>query len=120
MAHPSLATPRIWAWLIDLVICAGVGTLVGPLGWIMSPAYWLIRDGLFQGQSIGKRLIGLKVVTGARRARCTVRVSVIRNLLWVIPFVDILMGVTGLYHLFHDADGRHWGDRLADTRVVRA
>jgi uncharacterized RDD family membrane protein YckC len=45
---------------------------------------------------------------------------VIRNLLWVIPVVNLLMGLTGLYALFTDPAGRHWGDRLADTRVVNA
>ena len=54
------------------------------------------------------------------RSRCTFRYSAIRNLLWVIPLVNVVMGVTGLYYLSKDRAGRHWGDRLADTRVVKA
>ena len=121
MAKADLAQSRIYAWLIDLLLVFGLGALFAtPLGWAASTIYWLIRDGLFEGQSIGKRLMGLKVVAGEARTRCTFRYSAIRNLLWVIPLVNVVMGVTGLYYLSKDRAGRHWGDRLADTRVVKA
>ena len=35
-------------------------------------------------------------------------------------FVNVLMGLAGLWTLMRDPVGRHWGDRLADTRVVNA
>ena len=120
MAKADLAQSRIYAWLIDLLLVLGLGALFGPpLGWIISIGYWLVRDGLFDGQSIGKRLMELKVVAGKDRRRCTVTASIIRNLLWVIPFVNLVMAATGVYHLSKDRFGQHWGDRLADTRVVK-
>ena len=61
----------------------------------------------------------VKVVVGERRRRCTFKESLIRNLLWVIPLMNLVMGVTGLYYVFNEPDGRHWGDRLAGTRVVK-
>ena len=120
MAQSDLAQQRIFAWLIDFLIALGIGVLFGAVGWAASTAYWLLRDGCFEGQSIGKRLMGLKVIVGQDRTRCTLRVSAIRNLLWIIPGINVVMGLTGLYALSKDRAGRHWGDRLADTRVVRA
>ena len=62
----------------------------------------------------------LKVVVGPDRAPCTYLSSTIRNLLWVIPLVNLAMGATGIYYLSKDRAGCHWGDRLAETRVVKA
>ncbi len=120
MAKSDLSQPRIYAWLIDLLICFGLGMLFGGFSWIASVGYWLFRDGLFQGQSIGKRLMKLKVVVGPDRAPCTYLSSAIRNVLWVIPLVNLAMGATGVYYLSKDRAGCHWGDRLAETRVVKA
>ena len=120
MAAVSFARQRIAAWVIDGLIFLGLGIAFGPIGWVVSAGYWLLRDGLFAGQSIGKRLMGLRVVTGPDRTPCTLTSSALRNVLWVIPVVNCVTGVTGLYYLFNDAPGRHWGDRLADTRVVKA
>ena len=120
MAYATLAQQRIYAWLIDLLMCLGLGALFQVSGWIVSAGYWLIRDGLFEGQSIGKRLMGLKVVAGKDRTRCTLQTSVVRNLLWAVPFVNVVTAVTGWHALFHDPAGRHWGDRLAETWVVKA
>ena len=118
MAKSDLARQRIAAWLIDLLIVLGVSVLFNVFAWVAGTGYLLFRDGLFEGQSVGKRLMGLKVVAGTDRAQATFLNSLVRNVLWVIPFVNLAMGLTGLHSLFHDAAGRHWGDRLADTRVI--
>jgi uncharacterized RDD family membrane protein YckC len=120
MAKGDLLQPRIYGWLIDMLIFIGLGALFGALGWVASTGYWLLRDGLFEGQSIGKRLMGLKVVMGKDRARCTFAMSALRPVLWIIPLVNLVMGFTGLHYLTSDPQGRHWGDRLADTTVVKA
>jgi uncharacterized RDD family membrane protein YckC len=120
MATSQLAQQRIAAWLIDLVLVFGIGSLLSEIGWVASAAYWLLRDGLFEGQSIGKRVMELSVTTGPDRAPCTYPASAIRNILWLVPFINLIMGLTGLYYISRDRAGRHWGDRLADTRVVKA
>ena len=120
MASSNLASPRMGAWLIDALLVLGIGMLFHVLGWIVTSAYWLCRDGLFEGQSVGKRLVGLKVVLQPDNRRCTIKGSVIRNVLWLVPIINVLMLITGLYALFNDPQGRHWGDRLADTQVVKA
>lgn len=117
----SVGRRRILAWSIDMLITLGIQSLLsflGPLGVIAAMAYVLSRDALLSGQSLGKRIIGLQVV-GHDEQPCTLRESVLRNVLWILPLVQIVMGFMGLQYLFHDAEGRHWGDRLANTRVIQ-
>ena len=90
-----LAQRRVSAWLIDVLIVVGIGTLFHVWGWIATTAYWLLRDGLFEGQSIGKRLMGLKVVVLPQQTRCTFKASMIRNILWAVPLINLVMGLTG-------------------------
>lgn len=121
MGNVSLVQQRIYAWIIDALLCLGLGGLFGRLGWMAGTGYWLFRDGLFEGQSVGKRLMRLKVsAQRSAKPRSPFVNSFLRNVLWLIPVIDLLMGATGLYELFRTPDGRHWGDRLADTRVVKA
>jgi len=111
---------RLIAWGVDLLIGLGLGALFNGLGWLASAAYWLLRDGFFEGQSIGKRLMGLKVLVKQAGTRCTFRESILRNLLWVIPVINVVMAVSCVYLLYlaKPPRDRHWGDRLADTVVV--
>jgi len=120
MDSTELGRQRILAWFIDALIILGVCALLGRLGWIVSSGYVLLRDGLFEGQSLGKRIMGLKVVAHQAQLPCTFLDSFIRNMLWLLPIVNIVMGFTGLHALVHDRYGRHWGDRLANTQVIRA
>lgn len=115
----TLTQRRFAAWLIDLVLALGLNALFhGPLGWLLAVGYWLARDGLFDGQSVGKRLMGLRVVLRAARTRCTIQASVIRNVLWLVPFINLAMAATALFEVLTEAQARHWGDRLASTRLV--
>lgn len=116
----ELARQRILAWLIDLMILLGLSILLGGVGWIIVAGYLLLRDGLFAGQSLGKRIIGLKVVVPGEARPCTFKDSTVRNLLWLVPIVNVVMGLTGLHALMHDRRGRHWGDRMGQTQVVAA
>jgi len=116
----ALPRVRVFAWCLDCLVAIGLGVLFGGLGWLVSLLYWLIRDGLFDGQSLGKRLMRIRVVVGPEQSRCTFAVSAVRNLLWVLPVMNIAVALTGLYYLLHDPNGQHWGDRLARTRVVTA
>ena len=121
MTRETLARARLIAWIIDGVIALGLINLFGPLGWPAAAVYWLLRDGLFDGQSIGMRVMGLKVIIQPTKIRCTFLQAAIRNVLWVIPIVQLITAVGALYYLRADKNhGRHWGDRLADTVVVKA
>ena len=111
---------RLIAWAIDGVLVMGLLNLFGPMRWLAGAAYVLLRDGLFDGQSVGKRIMRLRVVVQPGQRRATFRASIVRNILWVIPLIDVVMAITGIYYLVKDPRGRHWGDRLADTEVVPA
>ncbi len=120
MAQASRTRRRLLAWGIDTLMVIGISVLFNLWGWITTSVYWLLRDGCFEGQSIGKRLMGLKVVVGPTHTVCTWKDSFVRNVLWVIPVVNLVMALTGLYALVNDPAGHHWGDRLALTSVVDA
>jgi len=120
MTSEALARSRVVAWMIDFLIVFGLWIMFQWLGGVVGAAYILLRDGLFDGQSPGKRIMGLKVVAHNDRLRCTFLDSAVRNVLWIIPVVNVVLGFTGLHDLVHDPRGRHWGDRLANTQVVKA
>jgi uncharacterized RDD family membrane protein YckC len=61
MVERDLTQRRLAAWLLDAAIAAGLISLLQGLGWLAALAYWMLRDGLFHGQSVGKRLMGLRV-----------------------------------------------------------
>lgn len=117
MSAATLGRRRLGAWVIDLLLIIGVQVMAPVIGPVVGMTYLVLRDGLFDGQSVGKRIMGLKVVSD-ETGRGRWAASAMRNVLWVIPVVNLAYAVTGLYALWHDADGRHWGDRLASTRVV--
>ena len=120
MSSIELARFRVYAWLIDLLLIVGLWMVADGLGWLVSAIYWILRDGFFEGQSLGKRILGLKVVVQPQERPCTFRDSCVRNLLWIVPVINVVTALTGLNYLMHDSQGRHWGDRLANTLVVKA
>lgn len=128
---------RFLAKLIDFLIVGALfafPTIVGPLAGL---TYILISDGLKGGQSIGKRIIGLRVRADSDHSPCDFRKSIIRNgdlggmLLWYmiigwIPYVGKLLAalvwiaVTAveLLLIYTDDAGSRFGDRIAGTTVV--
>ena len=74
--------------------------------------YGLFADGMFAGQSIGKKLMKVKVVRIENDEPCSYQRSFARNItgfFWVIDLVTLL-----------HADRRRVGDYLAKTKVVMA
>lgn len=118
--RPVETQQRLLAALIDLVIVVGL-SWIWLIGWFAATAYWLLRDIALDGQSVGKRICRLKTVClKPAQAACTWKASVLRNLLLLIPLVNIVFAIAGLITILRQADGRHWGDLIADTRVVPA
>jgi len=99
-------------------------SLILGLGWSIS--YTLIRDGIGNGQSYGKKLAGLMVVNLMDNQPCKKGSSFVRNIfqliftlvLGFIPFVNILAGwiepIVGLAH----EKGYRVGDMVAKTQVI--
>ncbi len=139
VAGPKAAPlPRAIARAIDLTLAGAVFVyhpLIGPLGAIL---YLLVADGLRGGQSIGKRLLGLRTISLARAgAPCDLRDSIIRNAVFalvivayvivgLIPYLGkfvvfiaaVAVVVIESATAFNDELGLRFGDRVALTMVV--
>lgn len=97
----------------------GLGCLPG-FGKLLAVLYLVLRDACFQGQSIGKRIFELRVVDRATQQPCSLGRLCARNVLWLVPIVNIVFAIAAAWLIVHEGSGRHWGDRLADTHVVSA
>ena len=124
-------TTRTVAGFIDLLIVTGLARLPDVIGFLAATGYILVRDGLFDQQSVGKKVIGLRVLPADGPAHTiTFRESVIRNmplaaafLLFWIPYAGwvlgpLVFGVEGLAAL-GDERGMRIGDMLARTLTVQ-
>jgi uncharacterized RDD family membrane protein YckC len=124
-------TTRTVADFIDLLIVIGLARLPDVIGFLAATGYILVRDGLFDQQSVGKKVIGLRVASADEPGRAgSFRESIIRNmplamafLLFWIPFAGwvlgpLALGVEGLAAL-GDERGMRIGDLLARTYTVQ-
>jgi uncharacterized RDD family membrane protein YckC len=130
-AEPSPLLPadlqsRGLAFLADLLIYTGL--LFGArhfLGEILSGflamVYIVFRDGMFGGQSIGKKILGIRVVHKDGRQISYVDSS-FRNVLFLFyPLYALTAAVIVVEALvlLRDPQRRRIGDRIAKTCVVR-
>ncbi len=120
--------------LVDFIIALLLARLLPPgVGAVVAVSYILLADGVLGGQSPGKRLAGLKVVSRRNRSDAEFRESIVRNLpfavvtaFWYIPILGfILFPLGGLFVLtfefymaWSDRLGLRIGDILAETQVV--
>ena len=91
-----------------------------------------MRDGLFDGRSVGKKLIGLRAVFSEDHGqRVTYRESILRNaslalayILFLIPYAGWILGPLAFgaecLTTIGDKAGMRIGDMLARTFVVQA
>ena len=123
-------TTRAVAGFIDLLIIIGLTRLPDVIGFLSASGYLLIRDGLFERQSIGKKLIGLRVISSDdAEFGITYRESIIRNvplviayILFLVPYAGwifgpVAFGIECLTALGDDR-GMRIGDMLARTGIV--
>jgi len=120
---------RGFAKVLDFILIAAAAELVPKAGFYAGLSYLLISDGLFDGRSIGKRLMGIKVVSVATGTPCSMKESILRNvplgfglLLYKVPlvgwiFVFIISALEFLI-LLGSRDGMRFGDELAKTLVI--
>lgn len=113
-----LATPtdRILAGLIDWLII-GLLSITG-FGAILGIGYLLTKESLplFDGQSVGKKLLGIRVVDNEtyKSIRNQYEKSLIRNITLLIPvfqFIDAFM--------IFSSDRKRFGDQWAKTIVIK-
>lgn len=122
---------RAQAWTIDLMVRLGLAfavaiplTMLGTSGagilaliyFVLTWVYWVVCEARWNGQTVGKRAMRLRVVCADGRP-VTWMPSIVRNLLRT---VDLLPGVyaVGLASTLVDRDARRLGDIVAGTLVV--
>ena len=81
--------------------------------------YVLLRDALFvRGQSVGKFFFSLLVVSLVTGRPCSRSESVRRNLLFLVPGLNVVAVILETVTSVRDPQGLRLGDRLAGTQVV--
>src|SRR3990167_1414015 len=67
-------------FLISMIFSYPLFLIFDPLGIVASVGYLLLCDGILEGRSPGKKMLGLKVIHIPTGAPCGYRQSAIRNL----------------------------------------
>jgi len=125
--------PRLMARVFDLMVCGALIVLMHQAGAAAGALYLLLADGLFRGQSLGKRMLGVRVVHVRTRRGVGARQSAVRNfpmavlgLLALGPashwkllaaFSLAVLGYEAVRIWMHPL-GLRIGDELAGTQVV--
>jgi len=127
-AEPFAPVPADWqsrgiAFLIDLLLYAalhfgGPALGFGILGGFLAVLYITFRDGLFGGQSIGKKIMGVRVVHMDGRPISYVDSS-FRNVLFIIYLLMPLAIAVEAVAAFRSPERRRLGDRIGKTCVVQ-
>jgi uncharacterized RDD family membrane protein YckC len=120
---------RVIAKMLDFIIIAAAAKTIPQVGYFAGLLYLLISDGLFDGRSIGKKILRLRVISLSTGSSGTFRDSVLRNtppiaalLLYKIPlvgwlFVVVILALEFLLML-GNKDGMRLGDDIANTKVI--
>lgn len=131
MANATNLLVRAASKSVDLILVFAIMEALPRAGWLAGVLYILISDGLYGGQSLGKKLTGLKVETvlaEGGRLPCDIKGSILRNaaiglglFLAKVPFLGwiffaVLVGFEAVT-LIGSAEGRRFGDELAGTLV---
>ncbi|MGE5893306.1 MAG: RDD family protein [bacterium] len=120
---------RIVARVIDILIVTSVWELLPKAGFAAGVLYTLIGDGLLDGRSIGKKIIGLQVISLTSKTPCSVKDSIFRNLPFALALITLKIPYVGwfiaaaicvieLILVLAGTDGMRAGDMLANTTVV--
>ena len=116
---------RIVAGVIDSLVAMAVGYVLAMVASsLFYPAYiavMLLRDSLpfLDGQSIGKKALGLKAVTEAGASLSgNWKDGVVRNVPMVIPIFPIVELIILVINKDKPNGDRRFGDQWAKTKVV--
>ncbi len=99
--------------LADSILTA----IAALLGFAILWGYYIIFELLWNGQSPGKRMIGLRTVREGGRPITFVSAA-IRNFIRIVDFMPVFYGI-GVLVMFIDRRARRLGDLAAGTLVVK-
>ncbi len=122
---------RAVAKILDFIIIAAAVEVIPKAGFFAGLAYLLIGDGLFGGRSLGKKLIGLRVISADTNTPCTFRDSILRNSTFGIGFLFykirwfgwlfiMLIFVFEFIIFLGSKDRMRFGDEIAKTIVTES
>jgi uncharacterized RDD family membrane protein YckC len=127
-AEAFLPVPADWqhrgmAFLIDMFLYAllhfgGPALGFGILGGFLGVLYITFRDGLFGGQSVGKKILGIRVVHMDGRSISYIDSS-FRNVLFIIYLLIPVAIAVEAVAAYRSPERRRIGDRIAKTCVVQ-
>jgi uncharacterized RDD family membrane protein YckC len=104
----SILAEQFSAWLV---------AILGLIGAVFYWGYYIFFEMLWNGQSPGKRWVGLRVIR-ADGTPITLSESLIRNLARLVDFLPAAYGI-GIITMFIDKQSRRLGDLAAGTLVVQ-
>ena len=131
-SHQASVLKRIMARLVDGLVAWALALVIPPVGILAGLIYLGAADGFQKGQSLGKMVFGLEVLTRDGQP-CDLKASLYRNIPFVlslifgiIPLVGwILLVIVGiplvlieLWLVAVDDHGSRLGDRIAGTTVL--
>lgn len=122
---------RTVAKILDFIIITAAVEILPKAGFLAGLAYLLICDGLFGGQSLGKKLIGLKVITLDAQTPCTLKESILRNsplaigylfykIMWVGWIFFMIAAAFEFIILLGSKNRMRLGDEIAKTIVIES
>ncbi|MCK8502266.1 RDD family protein [Myxococcus faecalis] len=139
-SEPGSPYPKASLWLrlgaraVDVAVAWGLYVVCGRAGSVVALLFLLLADGMLQGQSVGKRIFGVKVMHLPTRSAARHRDSTLRNaplslivLLGMMPEpLGPVAAVAGLvviggieaWRVVRDPLGWRLGDTWAQTQVV--
>ena len=120
---------RTAAKILDFILIAAVMEIIPKVGFFAGIAYILLSDGLFDGRSIGKKIIKLQVVSSIDNLPCTFKDSILRNStlafgfgLTIVPWIGWIFFVVVLAVEFilvlGSSERKRLGDEIAKTFVL--
>jgi uncharacterized RDD family membrane protein YckC len=120
---------RCIARFIDILFALLLNKLPGYVGLLAGLTYLGIADGLMGGKSIGKKIIGLRVIRRKDGRKADFRASILRNstigvmyLVFNVPIVGWVLAALGmafeLMLIIGSAEGMRLGDEIASTMVA--
>ncbi len=119
----------------DVVLAILAGRLIPGVGPLIAVAYLLLADGLTEGQSLGKKLGGVRVMNTRLARPARYYESILRNLPFALLGVFVMVPLVGWvlfilggpfvvifesYMALTDRQGLRIGDVFADTQVIDA
>jgi uncharacterized RDD family membrane protein YckC len=128
-----MRSTRLMAKAVDLSIVSFLAFIAFPFGFFAGFTYLFVCDYINQGQSLGKKYFGMRVISLEDGLPCSLKQSGIRNLPLLVPFFFFLFPVWGwtlsillaiplvsleIYLLFTLDSGNRLGDVMAETTVM--